>query len=1055
MRRILSLLLVTMLALSTAGYAEPFLEEEVVFGDPVLENIMRKIVGGDGALTRKALAGVREVSIGVDGDSTPDSEKVHDLSGLEYCEDLFNLSIFGHAVADISPLAGLTNLEYLDLGSNPIGDLSALSELHILKGLTIYSTGVRDLSPLAGCAELNMLYAQGNKIEDISVLTGMTQLTALDLGENGIRDISPLAGLTKLTELYLWNNQIEDASALAGLSGLKTLELAENDIRDARPIAGLTQLTMLHLGGNPIEDWSVLSAIYPNLSDSDFSPDQIPDGTVIAFDDPVLEAKIREAIGKPEGDVTYGDARSYQGDLYASYSGAPGEEKIHSIEALRYFTGIFKFEAFGQDIRDLEPLRDLKNLGILALDGNPVSDLAPIAGLENLMVLQISYIAEAPDLSPIVGLKNLGTLLARNDRIEDISALAALTNLDALDLSYNNISDLSALSGLAKLTSLRLSGNPVTDFVPIREILPNITDKDFEPLFAEDAPETPIVIAQPAFEAALRRAMNIYDRPITERDAYLVREIELANEKTKESAFSDISPLKYFVNLKTLTFNANPITDISALQGLTKLNSLYISFSQVNDLAPLSGLVNLAYLNFDFCPVENFSPLAGLVNLRGLGADNCPVRDLAPLAGLVNLNNLSLKDCLVEDVSPLASLTNLKRLFLQGCPVTDFSPLQGIYPNLETKDFEIAPAKSGEAPVAKRDENSMFQDPMFEKRVRKMLNKPEGDIDPAELAGIRELYFNNWDYPYGEIPEEEKVYSLADLKYFPNLEKLDIGGNAVSDLSPISALKKLYYLEAPKNNISDLSPLADMTQLTWAVFWENDISDLTPVSNLVNLETFSVFSNNVSDISPLANLTKLTILELRDNPFEDYSPVVEIYPNLREKDFTLDEPEQKENTSSDSAIAIEGWRYEESTRTLTIDSDAAMIAHRPDQENAESAMQTNTPWAANLGQIENIIVGDDVTLISDYAFAYASALKKITIGEGVSALGFRCLYRCGNLGAGEDLEIIVNCDNMPALGEDVMGYTWDSPHTSLIVPASQADQWRESLGEVGLRIVVQ
>ena len=59
----------------------------------------------------------------------------------------------------------------------------------------------------------------------------------------------------------------------------------------------------------------------------------------------------------------------------------------------------------------------------------------------------------------------------------------------------------------------------------------------------------------------------------------------------------------------------------------------------------------------------------------------------------------------------------------------------------------------------------------------------------------------------------------------------------------------------------------------------------------MNLETFSVLSNNVSYISPLANLTKLTILELRDNPFEDYSPVTEIYPNLREKDFTLDEPE--------------------------------------------------------------------------------------------------------------------------------------------------------------------
>lgn len=796
-------------------------------------------------------------------------------------------------------------------------------------------------------------------------------------------------------------------------------------------------------------------SIMPNLSESDLSPGRVSDTTAIVFDDPVLEEKIRKAVGKPKGDVTYGDAASFRGDLYANYNWQPGEEKIHSIEVLRYFTNIFKFEAPDQGIRDLSPLSELKNLGILWISGNPISDLSPISGLENLVILQISDTGEALDLASLAGLKNLETLLARNDRIEDISALAGLSNLMELDLSGNSISDLSALSGLAKLTSLKLSGNPVTDFEPIRDLLPNITEKNLEPLFGDAASDTPIEIADPAFEAALRRAMNIYDRPITERDAYLVREIGLYNEKTEESMFSDITPLRYFVNLEHLEFNSNPITELSALQGLTKLRSLFIGFLQVSDLSPLSGLVNLEYLNIDFCPVEDFSPLAGLVNLGFLAAENCPVRDLTPLAELVNLYNLGLKNCLVEDVSPLADLTNLTVLFLEGCPVVDYSPLAGIYPNLEGKDFEIGPAKSTDAPVAKRDENSMFQDPMFEKWVRKMLNKPAGDIDPAELAGITELYFDNWDYPNGEIPEEEKIHSLADLKYFPNLERLGIGGNAVSDLSPLSALKKLYYLEAPKNNISDLSPLADMTQLTWAVFWENDISDLTPVSNLVNLETFSVFSNNVSDISPLANLTKLTILELRNNPFEDYSSVMEIYPNLREKDFTLGEPEQKKNTSSDSASVIEGWQYDGSTHTLTIDSDAAMIAYQPDQENAESATQTNTPWAANLGKIEHIIVGDDVTLISDYAFAYASALKKITIGKGVSSIGFRCLYRCGNWDAGEDLEIIVNCDVMPVLGDDVMGYTWDNPHTSLIIPASQVDQWREALVGSRLSIVVQ
>jgi len=832
MKKAICVLLVALLALSAVGYAGESGEEEVAFADPVLENIMRKLVGNpEGALTVEALAEVQTLEYFADGDNTPEEEKIHNLSGLEHCVNLFKLSIPGNAVGDISPLSGLTGIAYLDLGGNPISDISALSNLRGLSELSIWYTGAKDLSPLSGCEQLAMLDAKGNGIEDVSALSGLSQLARLDLCQNEIRDASPLAGLSNLTALFL--------------------------------------------GENPVDDWSALSAIYPNLSECDFSPDQMPDGTVIAFDDPVLEAKIREAIGKPEGDVTYGDAKSYRGDLYANYNWQPGEEKIHSIEVLRYFTNIFKFEAADQDIRDLSPLSELKNLGILWISGSPISDLLPISGLENLGILQISDTGEALDLAPLAGLKNLGTLLASNDRIEDISALAGLSNLDVLDLSGNNISDLSALSGLAKLTSLKLAGNPVTDFEPIRELMPNITDRDFEPLYGDEASDTPIEIAEPAFEAALRRAMNIYDRPITERDAYLTRSLWLCNEKTEESMFSDISPLKYFVNLESLEFNSNPITDLSALAGLTKLKSLKAGFLQVGDLTPLAGLVNLEYLNVGFCPVGDFTPLAGLTKLRMIDADSCQVSDLTPLSSLTSLDNLILKHNPITDVAPLANLTNLKNLLLEGCPVADYSPLAGIYPNLEVKDFEVT-----------------------DEAIRA--------VPPAQS---------------NDIPSAEH-----------------------------------------------------------------------------------------------------------------------------------NEPEQKGNTS-DSASIIEGWQYDESTCTLTIDSDAAMIPYLPDQENAESATQTNAPWAANLAQIENIIVGDDVTLISDYAFAYASALKKITIGKGVSTLGFRCLYRCGNWGAGEDLEIIVNCAVMPALGEDVMGYTWDNPHTSLIVPVSQLDQWRAALGGTGLRIL--
>jgi len=89
-------------------------------------------------------------------------------------------------IADLTPLAGLTNLTRLGLSYNNISDLS----------------------PLAGLTNLTELYLNGNNISDLSPLVGLTNLIELSLWDNSITDISPLAGLTNLTRLYLFYNNI-------------------------------------------------------------------------------------------------------------------------------------------------------------------------------------------------------------------------------------------------------------------------------------------------------------------------------------------------------------------------------------------------------------------------------------------------------------------------------------------------------------------------------------------------------------------------------------------------------------------------------------------------------------------------------------------------------------------------------------------------------------------------------------------------------------------------------------------------------------------------------
>ena len=617
--------------------------------------------------------------------------RVADLSPVTNLMNLEVFSVTDNLVSDVSPLRGLTKLFILELRGNPIADFSPILDLlpgikesdgfeaaitgeanasgkpkpeqdagepivfadanlerkvreqlgnaegpikptdvEMLESLNLGqpndapdSDKIRDLSGLEHFKSLKSLRIDNNLIEDLNPLSEMWALEELEAPMNRISDLGPIGGLQSIRHAVFWKNQIRDLGHVANLINLEVFSVTDNLVYDISPLQGLNKLDWLELRGNYIIDFSPIRDILPNLSGSDGFEVIMPEDK-ISFSDPVLEQRVREIMGKPEGDITVGDALKVT-DLPL---GIPWQEKIppeiqiRDISALMYFANVFNLALYSNDVEDISALRFMRSLGILNLDGNRISDISPLSGLTEMMILQ---------------------------------------------LSHNRISDLSPLYGMPRLDTLWLAGNPVTDFTPIKDILPQIADRDFQPLFPDDIPETPIEITEPAFEAALRRALDIRDRPITQRDAYMIRTLGLYNEKTPVSMFSDISPLKWFVNLEELEFNSNPVSDISALSGLTNLRILNAGFLQIADLAPLAGLTNLRSLNLCFNPAEDFTPLAGLVNLEWL----------------------DLSDTRATDAAPLKNLTALKSLRLGNSPIADFSPLKELYGNLEEKDFNI------------------------------------------------------------------------------------------------------------------------------------------------------------------------------------------------------------------------------------------------------------------------------------------------------------------------------------------------------------------------------
>ena len=78
-------------------------------------------------------------------------------------------------------------------GLNPFGIVEA--EDFLKTKLYCSYNQIKDLSPLAGLSRLEWLDCNGNQIKDLSPLAGLSRLERLDCGKNQIKDLSPIQHL--------------------------------------------------------------------------------------------------------------------------------------------------------------------------------------------------------------------------------------------------------------------------------------------------------------------------------------------------------------------------------------------------------------------------------------------------------------------------------------------------------------------------------------------------------------------------------------------------------------------------------------------------------------------------------------------------------------------------------------------------------------------------------------------------------------------------------------------------------------------------------------------
>ena len=234
---------------------------------------------------------------------------------------------------------------------------------------------------------------------------------------------------------------------------------------------------------------------------------------------------------------------------------------------------------------------------------------------------------------------------------------------------------------------------------------------------------------------------------------------------------------------------------------------------RITDFTGIERLVNLEELFLDYQGLTSLSPISSLENLVILNVEGNAITDLSYLAGMVYLEELMLGGNPIDHVDDLAGLSNLRVLSLFQTNLTSLSGFSGMT-QLEVLDLT------------------------------------EIDVDVSEfvhLVGLVNL--RNLNLSHIEMDDIGFVSGLVAL------ERLVLVGNRyIRDLSPLSGLTDLVFLEVSWNQVDDLAALTPLTSLEELVLTVNEIEDVSSLNSLPNLQHVNLSGNRITDIRSLSGV---------------------------------------------------------------------------------------------------------------------------------------------------------------------------------------------------------
>jgi Leucine-rich repeat (LRR) protein len=411
----------------------------------------------------------------------------------------------------------------------------------------------------------------------------MEELTYLHADNRNIRNLTGLEYATNLESLTLYSNKISDVSALSKLTQLTYLDLDDNLIEDPSPLASMTQLEELYIYNNPLQTIDALLALIEAGVNVNYYVDPVKLNLKEVTENSItVDWKIMSSQ-KVEYLELFIEDKKYTLD---------GNESSYTFEGLQpnktYYIALNAF--FSDDTVEYD-------------------DMIVWTGKYNQVQFKLLNLPDKELDFTLQGIVQQNDYIYIDGKIDDNSLLT--------DWDGENIFNLPV--GL-----YYVSFYTADEYEDVKNFVVEVKE-------GEDYIQSPIVldfnrqgtvieIKDAGLEAAIRDALGIFDRDLTDVDLELLTYLYADNFGIK-----DLSGIENAKNLTGLDLRGNQITDISPLKDLTHLNSLTLWDNEISDISALENLTNLTYLDLDGNNITDITKLKSLTNLEVLYLHDNPI----------------------------------------------------------------------------------------------------------------------------------------------------------------------------------------------------------------------------------------------------------------------------------------------------------------------------------------------------------------------------------------------------------------------------------------------